>query len=102
MSNLDQSSLQEVTWFLNGKVISDTVNSLLHEGGARIKQARNGLAIDLSNVQACDSAGVALCIELLRMARAQNKQLLFCNPPVRMMDMIRVSGVDSILPLKNI
>jgi anti-anti-sigma factor len=89
-------------WVFDNRVTADTVSYFLREGETRIKSAANGnLTVDLSKVTVCDSAGVALCLALLRMARGVNKQIVFSNPPTRMMDMIRVSGVDAILPLKG-
>jgi len=96
-----EASLQELAWKIEGAMTHETIVTLLQEGKKRIDQASRGLAIDLSRAGTCDSSGVALCIELLRYARAQDKHVLFCNPPHRMLDMIRVSGVDSILPFKN-
>lgn len=89
------------TWIITGPMTHETVPRLLKEGISHLNQCAEGLYVDLGKAEQCDSAGVALCIELLRDARRQNKQIVFCNPPSRMIDMIRVSGVDTLLPLKN-
>lgn len=94
-------SSQEAIWNLSGRITYETVSSLLSEGAKRIKESPNKIAIDLSQVSTCDSSGVALCLEFLRIANTHNKSLVFSNPPLRMIDMIRVSGVDTILPMRS-
>lgn len=88
-------------WIIKGAMTHETVPRLLKEGSMHLEQCVEGLYVDLGKAELCDSAGVALCIELLRSARRQNKEIVFCNPPPKMIDMIRVSGVDTLLPLKN-
>ena len=53
--------------------------------------------IDLMAVEQSDSAGLALLIEWLRVARQQQQALRFINIPSHMQAFARVSGVDELL-----
>ena len=61
----------------------------------------NSIDIDLSDVSRADSAGVALLIEWQRQAQKQNKSIYFTNIPSQMLAIVRLSGVDDLLSLKN-
>jgi len=67
--------------------------SLLPGSGASIY-------IDLQAVERSDSAGLALLIEWLRVARHLNKTITFRNIPPQMHAIAQVSGLEEILPLE--
>jgi phospholipid transport system transporter-binding protein len=54
--------------------------------------------IDLGGVERADSAGLALLLEWIRLARRQNIQLRYRNIPSQIATLARVSGLDSQLP----
>jgi len=62
--------------------------------------AGNGeLAIDLGGVNRVDSAGLALLIEWLRMARVANRDLRFTNVPEQVRTLTRINGLqDALFP----
>lgn len=57
--------------------------------------------LDLAAVTRSDSAGVALLVEMMQIAKAANQTLLFSNLPGQMKDIAGVSGLLEILPLSN-
>jgi len=61
----------------------------------------DSIDVDLSNVSRADSAGVALLIEWQRQAQKQKKSIYFINTPPQMLAIVRLSGVDDLLSLKN-
>ncbi|HLS80687.1 MAG TPA: STAS domain-containing protein [Steroidobacter sp.] len=60
---------------------------------------RNGseLQVDLSEVTAGDSAGLALLIEWLRMAHARGQRIRFENIPEQICALARISQVEELL-----
>jgi phospholipid transport system transporter-binding protein len=57
------------------------------------------LRVDLGGVRHADSAGLALLVHWQRLARRRGVTLELGNAPGQLMDMARLSGLDSILPL---
>ena len=57
--------------------------------------------VNLSGVEYADSSSLAMLIELIRNASRQHKEISFCNMPQFMLDLGRVCGLDSILPMNK-
>jgi phospholipid transport system transporter-binding protein len=81
---------------LSGPLNFDTVGALLDQGNALIGEGRV-TQIDLSGVTASDSAGLALMIEWLSVARAAGKQLRFEHIPLQLQQLARLSEVEELL-----
>lgn len=77
-----------------------SVNQLLADSRTCFSPHADWL-IDLAEVEQVDSAGVALLVEWLRMAKSQQASLCFRNIPVQMQAIIEVSDLDQRLPLEN-
>jgi phospholipid transport system transporter-binding protein len=56
------------------------------------------LCIDLAGVTRADSAGLALLIEWLRRARAANCALQFVHVPEQLRTLVRVNGLQDVIP----
>jgi phospholipid transport system transporter-binding protein len=76
-----------------------TVTALLEPLEALLPDS-GGLRVDLGGVRHADSAGLALLVHWQRLARQRGLELDFRNAPVQLMDMARLSRLDSILPLR--
>jgi len=85
---------------LSGALSFATVRDLLDRFG-ELPDARGSIRIDLAQVTRADSAGVALLIEWMRLARAAGREIVFVNIPAQMLAIARVSGLDQILPLQR-
>ena len=57
------------------------------------------LTIDLGAVSRADSAGLALLVEWVRWARSRGQQIRYRGVPEQMSKIIRVSGLDNVLPI---
>jgi phospholipid transport system transporter-binding protein len=55
------------------------------------------ITIDLQNVTQSDSSGLALLVAWMRMARMQQKKIIFLNVPAFLKDLARVSGLSGLL-----
>jgi phospholipid transport system transporter-binding protein len=81
---------------LSGELRFDTVGSLLDVGNRVIGEGRIAI-IDLAGVSAGDSAGLALLIEWLSVARGVNRPLRYENIPCQLQQLARLSEVEELL-----
>lgn len=85
---------------VSGDLTFATVPGVLAEGSAWINGNPSGLTVDLKGVTRTDSAGVALMLEWLRLARAADRPLHFVNLSDQLIHLIRVSGLSQAFALK--
>jgi phospholipid transport system transporter-binding protein len=90
-------SHQTGVFAVHGKLDFSGVEAFWREASERFRE-QPFLRIDLAGVSRADSAGVALLIEWLREARGRGQDLRFINAPPQMMAIIRVAGLDKLLP----
>lgn len=79
-----------------GALNADTATDLLKRSEAAFTDAVS-LEIDLSNVPEGDSAGLALLIEWLRLAKQHKQQITFQNVPEPIAALARISEVEKLL-----
>jgi phospholipid transport system transporter-binding protein len=79
-----------------GSLHFTTVSALLTAGVEAINAARASV-IDLGGVVASDSAGLALLIEWLSIAKAAGRGLRFENIPTQLQQLARLSEVEELL-----
>ena len=79
-----------------GSLHFTTVSALLAAGEAAINAGRAAV-IDLAGVTASDSAGLALLIEWLSVAKAASRSLRFENIPSQLQQLARLSEVEELL-----
>jgi phospholipid transport system transporter-binding protein len=81
---------------VSGSLHFTTVSSLLTAGVAAINAGRAAV-IDLAGVTGSDSAGLALLIEWLSVAKAGGHTLRFENIPSQLQQLARLSEVEELL-----
>jgi phospholipid transport system transporter-binding protein len=79
-----------------GSLHFNTVSALLAAGVAAIKGGRADV-IDLAGVTSSDSAGLALLIEWLSVAKSTGRALRFENIPSQLQQLARLSEVEELL-----
>jgi len=79
-----------------GSLHFTTVSALLTAGVAAINAGRAAV-IDLAGVTTSDSAGLALLIEWLSVAKAAGRTLRFDNVPSQLQQLARLSEVEELL-----
>jgi phospholipid transport system transporter-binding protein len=79
-----------------GSLHFQTVSALLVAGVAAIRDGRAAV-IDLAGVTTSDSAGLALLIEWLSVAKAANQALRYDNIPSQLHQLARLSEVEELL-----
>jgi len=82
---------------VSGVLDAVTVPKLLQESTERLKAAGEELLIDLSAVTESDSAGLALLIEWLRLARRRNQRVRFTNVAGQILALARISEVEELI-----
>lgn len=81
---------------LSGTLDAHTVTAILKQSEAGFVDGPL-LEIDLSGVSDSDSAGLALLIEWLRMARQRGTQIRYANMPAQLQALARISEVQGLL-----
>lgn len=88
------------THSLRGRLTFATVQSV-NEAllGLLEQKSREPILLDLSAVYAADSAGLALLLDTAEQASDRGHSLRFRNLPQELLDLARISNVESLLPL---
>jgi phospholipid transport system transporter-binding protein len=90
------------TYLVGGELGFATVPTLLERGREMFDGGSNAsLELDLGGVTRVDSAGLALLIEWLKVARRAGRGIVYVNVPEQMMAMAQVSGLEGVLPLER-
>ena len=85
---------------IEGDMNFSSVEQLL-KGSITYFVAGSELLFDLGKVQHADSAGVALLVEWLRLAKEKQIRVQFRNIPPQMLAIIEVSDLQRRLPITN-
>lgn len=82
---------------IQGRITSDNAHALLTEGLKLF--VRDGLVVDLSQLEEVDSSAVSLVLEWLREAQRNQRRLRFTNLPDNLKSLATLYGVlDLIQP----
>ena len=96
VSHAKMESLGSGRFRIAGVLDGATVGPLLKQSEGRFVNQPT-LEVDLANVSDADSAGLALLIEWLRIAKDAKQQLQFSNVPEQISALARISEVDDLL-----
>jgi|TARA_B110000914_G_scaffold90244_1_gene79293 phospholipid transport system transporter-binding protein len=83
---------------VSGELSFATVASVLNEVHD-IGSPLSVLNIDLLGVTLSDSAGLALLVHWVRMAKTTNKQIFLHHIPEQILEIVSASGLDELLPV---
>ena len=93
--NTNENGSYAIEGELNNQTVPD-ISKQLHTLISTV-EGKN-ITLDLALVSRSDSAGVALLIEVMQLAKLANLTLLFTNLPQQMQDIAGLSGLLDILP----
>ena len=85
---------------VDGVLGFDTVTRLLAESDARFRPGRP-LRIDLAGVTSANSAGIALLLEWMELARERRVDLAYTNLPESMQRIAAISNLTALLPVQD-
>jgi phospholipid transport system transporter-binding protein len=83
---------------VSGELTFATVKDVLGEVQSLVTSLP-ALDIDLADVTRSDSAGLALLVHWMRIAKKANKQIVFHHLPGQMLAIASASGLDELLPV---
>jgi phospholipid transport system transporter-binding protein len=85
---------------VSGVLDASTAREVLEQSESRFAQGKEmgkEILVDLGGVGESDSAGLALLIEWLRMARVGGQAIRFANMPAQIEALARISEVEDLL-----
>lgn len=85
---------------LSGRMTFQTVPQFLVHTDEWLQSGNKTVTIDMQGVTLADSAGLALMLEWLQHARAAGRELVFTNLPEQVRQLIHVSGLQQVFPLR--
>lgn len=80
---------------VNYELVRGTEDDVLNELTPRVR--KESLAVDLSQVERIDAAGIAVLITLYCTAIESGNSFFVVNPSARVLEMLRLVGLESIL-----
>ena len=86
---------------VRGALSFDTVPDVFAKSAAWVRKSQGAITIDLKGVERADSAGLALLVEWLQIARRENRELRFANVPEQVRSLARVNGLSNALGIGN-
>lgn len=95
------TKVSENQYAVSGELNMQTVPAIARTATALFEGASGEVTVDLSAVTRADSAGLALLVDWLRLARRYQYVLQFKNLPEQLMQIARVSEVHQILPIQS-
>lgn len=86
-------------FLVTGELIFSTV-PIIHKRGCQLIAASPKPTFNLQDVVICDNSAVALLTSWIRYAKSLKKAVVFVNVPKQLLDILNISGLKNILPIK--
>lgn len=86
---------------ISGDMLFASATRLRSEGEKLIPRMEDRITVDLSQVGRVGSVGISVLMCWLRMAQVLGKTLIFVNAPDDMLDVSRVSSLDTVIPFSS-
>lgn len=84
---------------LTGELSFATARDALDKAQSQLGEGNGPVEVDLSGVTRADSAGVAVLLELARLARARGREIRFARAPAQLRRLAEFFGVAGLLAL---
>lgn len=101
MSTPVLTKVSENQYAVSGELNMQTVPAIARTANTFFEGVSGEVSVDLSAVTRADSAGLALLVDWLRLARRHHYTLQFKNLPEQLMQIARVSELHQILPIQS-
>lgn len=86
---------------ISGDMLFSSAARLRGEGEKVLPGMAQKVTVDLAQVGRVGSVGISVLLCWLRMAQVLGKELVFVNVPDDMLDVSRVSALDSVIPFSS-
>ncbi len=97
-SSTSQLEMVEDVLCIKGDIHFDNVVKIAKSGLALMSELTS-IKVDFKNLLHCDSSALALCSAWVRDLRKQKREVEFINLPSFLKDLIKVHGLDTVLPI---
>ena len=84
---------------VTGQLTFQSVPQFLAHTDKWLQGGSGKVTVDMHGVTLADSAGLALLIEWLQLARSAKREIVFTNMPEQMRDLVRVNGLQEVFRL---
>ena len=101
---MSETSIKETgdgQFAVEGELSKFTVPGIMNRANNMFQGENSKLLIDLNGVTRTDSAGLALLLEWMTLARTKQLQIHFRNLPPQLLKIAEISDLDGILPLAD-
>lgn len=71
-------------------------------GEAYVDEGGECVEFDLSGLEECNSLAIALLMAWFRYAHARGKSVVYAGAPTGLQDILEVSGLHGVLPLRQV
>lgn len=85
------------TFFLPDRLTFETVGKVLDNLKQKIVTDK-AIIISLAKVMTIDSSSLALMVAIIRETQQHHTQLQFSDPPEQLLKIIKVAGLESMIP----
>ena len=86
---------------VSGDMVFETAVELRRDGEKQLPGMGDNISIDLAQVGRVGSVGISVLMCWMRMAQVLGKKIRFVHAPDDMLDVGRVSAVDSVIPFSS-
>lgn len=101
MSETLIKEIQDGQFVIEGELNKATVPTVWRKANNLLQSTTRNLVFDLKDVTRTDSAGLALLLEWMTVARGKGLEIHFRNLPTQLWDIAKVSDLDDIIPLAD-
>ena len=101
MNQITLEKINDQLYALSGELSMQNVPQISRETASLINAMTGEVSIDLSKITRADSAGLALLIDWLRIARRRDFTLHFEQLPEQLMQIAQVCELESVLPINH-
>ena len=101
---MNQPHLEKIDaqqYAISGELTMKNVPQVAQDTAPVIASMSGEVSIDLSQITRADSAGLALLIDWLRIARRENVSLHFERLPEQLLQIVQVCDLHSVLPINQ-
>ncbi|MFO7594432.1 MAG: STAS domain-containing protein [Pseudomonadota bacterium] len=86
---------------VSGDLTFATVSAILKHSRPLLASVNDRVVMELADVGRVDSAGLALLVQWMRMAREQKVKICFRHVPEQLLAIAHASDLDHIIPLEQ-
>jgi phospholipid transport system transporter-binding protein len=83
---------------VSGRMTFQTVPQFLSHTDEWLRGGAGKVTIDMHGVELADSAGLALMLEWMEMARVARREIVFTRIPDQVSNLIHVNGLQKLFP----